>query len=249
MKRKIFVLFLAVCIIALCHTACTKEANGNNTELLEFPGVNWGTTVEEVKAALKVKNEQIIQDEFTSSSEHQLVLTNVEYFGGKVELAYFKFTSLTGGIPVLYDIRLNYSADTDMAVIRDNLIKLYGPGTNYGFTDYAIHEGKAKSFVNYNRSDEVEYGTNIESNAFVEIPVKDVYHRWASTVNGSEIISTQVAEGMITALDDTADRENVLEYINNHVWVTITCADDTGWYQNTVRFAAEYIPIVQRFGK
>ena len=248
MKKSCFKVLCMVLIIALL-AACSKDTTADNISLLEFPGVNWGTTVEEVKAALKVKDEQIIQDEFTSSSEHQLVLTNVEFFGGKVELAYFKFTNLTGGVPVLYDIRLNYSADTDMAVIRDNLIKLYGPGTNYGFTDYAIHEGKAKSFVNYNRSDEVEYGTNIESNAFVEIPVKDVYHRWASTVNGSEIISAQVAEGMITALGDTADRENVQEYIDNHVWVTITCADDTGWYQNTVRFAAEYIPIVQRFGK
>lgn len=248
MKKRIILLSLFFMLSSIL-AACSKDTTADNISLLEFPGVNWGATVEEVKAALKVKDEQIIQDKFISSSEHQLVLTNVEYFGGKVEVASFRFTSFTEGVPVLFDIRLNYSANTDMAVIRDNLIKLYGPGTNYGFTDYAIHEGEVKSFINYNRSDEVEYGTNIESNAFVEIPVKDVYHRWASTVNGSEIISTQVAEGMITALGDTADRENVQEYIDNHVWVTITCADDTGWYQNTVRFAAEYIPIVQRFGK
>ena len=229
-----------------------KAARMADPTMLEFPGLKWGASVEEVKDALNLTDKQVIADEAVGTQDRRLTVSGLEYFGSQVERAVFVFAGNDDTVTELYTLRLIYADGTDMAQIRDNMKEIYGPGSDYGFTDYAIHEGKAQSFINYNYGTKVEYGTAMSDDIVYKVPDNHpMIHRWASTAKGTDILSQEVVDAFIALYTDPtfanhASREAVLEWIDKHPWVTATCSNGTVGFQDplcSVSFAAEFIPM------
>jgi len=227
-----------------------KAAQMADPTMLEFPGLKWGASVEEVKDALNLTDEQVIADEALGTQDRRLTVSGLEYFGSQVERAVFVFAGNDDTVTELYTLRLIYADGTDMAQIRDNMKEIYGPGSDYGFTDYAIHDGEAQSFINYNYGTKVEYGTAMSDDIVYKVPDNHpMIHRWASTAKGTDILSQEVVDAFIALYTDPtfanhASREAVLEWIDKHPWVTVTCSNGTVGFQDplcSVSFTAEFI--------
>lgn len=259
MKTKGFAFILAwvILVISACGTKPNVDKVTHDVTLLEFPGINWGASVESVKEALKLKNIQILVDQANDNEEWLLSVSDLEFFGGKVEQITFRFIGYEGNDYALYDILLNYADGTDMAKIRDNMIEIYGPGSDYGFTDYIIHDGVVQSFISYNYSYAVYLGTFIDNDTKYEVPESPMIHRWASTAKGTEVYSQRVIDAFVTLYSDPAyfnqaSREAVLEWIEKHPLVIVSCVNgsqDSDDPLYTVRFTAEFVPVEQQFGK
>ena len=224
---------VALCIVvAVCFLTNPKTPGPevDDPTMLEFPGLKWGMTPEEVKTALEISEDMIVSDKL-DADEPEFTVSGRQYFGSNVESAQFKFCTFSNGTQALYDIRLNYPKETDMAVIRDNLIKIYGPGTDYGFTNYAILDGTLQSYIDWNKGSNVQFGTTIEDNAKRPTPIDEIIHCWASTANGTELFTDEEIEVAVTIFENSesvpADRTSVLEYLEKHVWVTVRCTDWT----------------------
>ena len=234
-----------------------KEDQMSNPSLLEFPGLKWGMTPEEVKAALNLSEDQIAYEYSYAEQDYDgwLGVTGLEYFGGEIQAARFQFCSNSETEPALYRIELRYTDETDMAAIRDNLIEQYGPGTNMGYTDYVFVDNTVKSAVHNNRTGIGKYGETIEPNATSPINHHDIVHCWPSSVKGSDILTPEAVEGFIATMGDSegvyASREDVLKWIDNHVWVVLRCANNSDrddYINRSVVFSAEYVVINQRYG-
>ena len=136
-----------------------------------------------------------------------------------------------------------------MTVVRDNLIGIYGPGTDYGFTNYEIHQGTVQSYIDLNHSDSIEFGKSIEANAKNPKPTEEINHRWAGTGKGRKLFADESVEKIVELFGDEvgtyADRDTTLEYLDKHVWITIRCRDgynDRGLeYRPSVVFTASSV--------
>lgn len=245
MKNRVIVLLLVLFVLL---TACGKEANTEKQRLLEFPGLKWGMTPEEVKTALNI-SEDMITKEMSTDGEFSFTVLGLQYFGNGTDHVVFKFAKAgddkTGR---LYLVKLYYPEETDMAVIRDNLVKIYGPGTDYGFTNYVIDHGTVQSYIDWNRGNNLQYGTTIENNAKRPTPLDEINHRWASSVPGSELFDDEALDRACKVFrnDDGeyVDRDIILDYLEKHVWVTIRCTDNPGeWGEGlpNVTFNAEHV--------
>lgn len=224
MKRTPIVATLMLLFLVLCLSACAKESHKN---LLEFPGLKWGMTPEEVQEALDISEDTIVSDKL-DADEPEFTISGRQYFGSNTVNIEFRFCKFSNNSDALYKVILYYPEETDMAVIRDNLIKIYGPGTDYGFTDYALDEGTLQSYINWNRGNHVQYGATIEENAKRPTPIDEIIHRWSSTGNGKELFDDDTIEKAVeihTKSGYAADRETLLEYLEKHVWVRILCTD------------------------
>lgn len=244
---------VALCIVvAVCFLTDPKDKNNDvDVSMLELPGVKWGASIEEVKDALNLTDEQITADEMVGESDRRLVVSGLEYFGSQVDRAVFVFAGDNNGIYELYTLRLIYADDTDMNKIRDNMKEIYGTGYEFGFTDYAIHDGEAQSFINYNYSNKVEYGTAMSDDIVYKLRDNPMIHRWASTAKGTEINSQEVVDAFVALYTDPAflnhaSREEVLEWIDKHPWVTVTCSNGSTVSKEplcSVHFTAEFIAV------
>ena len=223
----------------------------NRAGMLELPGVKWGASVEELKQALNLIEEQIVADEVIGDHDRRLTVSGLEFFGSQVDRAIFAFAGDGDGVQELYTLRLIYADDTDMNKIRDNMKEIYGTGYEFGFTDYAIHDGEAQSFINYNYSNKVEYGTAMSDDIVYKLRDNPMIHRWASTAKGTEINSQEVVDAFVALYTDPAflnhaSREEVLEWIDKHPWVTVTCSNGSTVSKEplcSVHFTAEFIAV------
>ena len=260
-----YIEFNAKLLADYLHTA--QEAQVNHApapSLLEFPGLKWGATPEEVKTALEISEDMIIEEKhFDNNDEFRLTVSGSKYFGADAEAIMFRFYEY-GEKTVLWNVNVHYAAGTDMTVVRDNLIEIYGPGTDYGFTNYELHRSPGEtdytvqSYIDWNflpidsslRS--IEYGTSIEENAKHPNPPDELVHRWASRVKGSSVIPSDDLEKLIEMFGDDvgtyADRATALEYLDKKVPITILCRD--GYtnaagveYRPAVAFVAGYLTL------
>ena len=249
---------VALCIVvAVCFLTDPKEAKPD-VSILEFPGLKWGMTPEEVKTALEISEDMIIKAEHIDyepyKDEFRLTISGAQYFGLDADNLIFRFWEYNNKT-VLYAVQVTYPSETNMTVVRDNLIEIYGPGTDYGFTNYELSrspgetEYTVQSYIDWNNSNSIEFGKSIEENAKNPQPTDEINHRWASTAKGSEIISKEDLEIIIKAFGDDvgtyADRDTVLEYLDKKVLVTIRCRDgytiEDVEFRPAVVFAAPYI--------
>lgn len=102
--------------------------------LLNYPGLQWGMTPEQVKLSLRLRDEQIKSESGSEEgTDYTINVTDLECFGEKVNLAVFRFLdgSKVGGPYGLYDIMLFYPdqqcADpVDMEKIVSAVTACYG---------------------------------------------------------------------------------------------------------------------------
>ena len=118
-----------------------------------------GHSVEEVKQALNITEEQISTDGLSEGSDvdtHYLHVTDITFLGEVVSLACFKFQSVDEENVGLSYIMLFLDEDTDMEHLQAELSYHYqNQGTGEYFTSYSLSTGSA-IHVNVD-PDEIEY--------------------------------------------------------------------------------------------
>ena len=223
-----------------------KEDQMSDPGLLEYPGLKWGMTVDEAKSALNISDDMIIEEK-AYGEEWRLILSGSEQFGVDAENILLRFCQYDDRTE-LYHVQVTYAEGTDMTAVRDNLAEIYGPGTDYGFTNYEIDNGTVRSFIDWNHTNSIQFDSSIEANAKNPKPTDEINHRWASTV-GSEVFTEEEVDRFVRLFGDDvgtyADRETVLEYLEKTVKVTIACRDgytrSTLEYRPAVTFNGRYI--------
>ena len=168
---------IALCVVvAVCFLTNPKDKGPQvgNPKMLEFPGVKWGMTPEEVKTALNIKAGQIIRNEHIPASpdtsntmdERNLYVADLEIFGSKVTMAVFTFISRTedqipkgfefvehtAGEFVLQGVKVFLDEETDMEQLELNMAAVYGEGVGgtYMYTDALSTGNPNKTSINAN---------------------------------------------------------------------------------------------------
>ena len=256
-KKWVTVVAVIVCAILLISCATNPkwtEPKVDDPAMLEFPGLKWNATPEEVKENLGLKNKQILVDKQVEGSEYMdtwvLSAAEVPVFGEEVVQVQFHFVRYTGYDKFGLDsIRIYYPDDVDMSVIRDTMIGIYGTGNSRGITRYNISNGILRS--------------SIDDKLHANVPDALLYC-WVNTTKGTDVLSKEIQEEIISVytnseFDNIADRDVVLEYLEKSPLVTLYCTDSAGegnisnddlFTCNHVNFSAgTYIDLIQRFSK
>ena len=233
----------------------TSSLQVDDPSLLEFPGVKWGMTPEEVKAALGVADEQII-GEGASGNRWRLRVQNITLFGEKVTMGEFHFVSFSDNTPyALSDVDLYYPDETDMDAVKEALTNTYGaPKDGTGFTRYRIRQGVVEEDI----SDGIDLG-------YYEGASRTISY-WESAAKQIDVLPVDVQEKMVetgmvdvsgigSGLDtaDPATREIVQDYLQKESAVLLYCTDsdkmgkyDAPYSRNRVSFSAtNYISMIQ----
>lgn len=231
MRKRISILIL--CALGLLFlTACGKYNPG--ISVLEFPGVKWNSTPEEVKTALGLTDKQIVADEagIEDESAYQpeyetwnLFATDFSFLDYKAVGAHFIFIRYPGHEFGLMRVQLYLPEDIDMEAVKANISTIYGEGSDEDSPFFTFD--KDGNLVEnepalYYRSD--KDGNLIpvkKENATAGFP-----YYWFSTTKGTEYFSAEAQERYIEdALDgDTLiTREAALEYLEKQPLVEISC--------------------------
>ena len=224
--------------------------------MLEFPGVKWNSTPEEVKEALKLQDDQIVTEgQFGPNSDVMetfvLGVTDISFFGEEVHHAKFTFVRYAGYDTFgLESVELFYPNETDMTVIGETLANIYGLSSKArAITRYQISNGKVQP--------------SIETPSFTSNAASDATKWWPSTAKGTEVLPVEVQEAIISIyadpeFDNPASRDVVLDLLDLNPLAILYCTDiaaegnfDSPYYtSNKVNFSASYyIDYIQRFGQ
>ena len=228
--------------------------------MLCFPGLKWGATVEEVKQALNVTDKQIISDQAHGDNTWALWITDVNMFGEEVAYANLIFMTFPWHEEYgLCDVQLYYPDETDMTIVKDMLVDLYGePKDGLGFTRYKVSQGAVESYT--------DSGTNL---AAYEGQSTRMIHWWESTAKRADVLPADVVDAMIesgiidltgNAFDtsDPSSREAALEYLKKDPAVFLYCTDSSSagtvgvdhYTKNVVHFdAMEYMWQLLRYSE
>ena len=249
-NRRILAFSCALVLLITCLTACTPIAKVDDVSLLEFPGIKWGATPEEVKAALELTDKQIIADEqqITGEGSYQeeyetwnLFVSGLSFLGTKTVGAHFMFIRYPGHEFGLTRIQLYLPDDADMGETKADMVKIYGEGSAKPSPNYSFRDGKLVA---------TEIDKTNAGNAYL--------HYWFSTVKGTDVLTAEVQERYVeyaTSRNSTITRESALEYLEKEPLVTVSCAtknimatlneksETPNQYitQNTVIFAANQL--------
>lgn len=131
--------------------------NVGNREMLEFPGMKWGASVEEVKQALNIQEEQIVTDMLSEASNfdtYYLDVKDITFFGEEVSLGCFKFRSMDEENLGLSYVMLFLDEDTDMEHLQAELSYHYqNQGTGEYFDSCQL---VPKDDINYDSDKDIQ---------------------------------------------------------------------------------------------
>lgn len=247
--KKLTAFILGLALLVVCLSACeiAPKTEKPDVSLLEFPGVEWNMTPEEVKTNLGLSAKQILVDAQGQGSEYMdtwvLTATDIQLFGEEIAQAQFHFVKYTGYDHFGLDsVRVYYPDEVDMAAVREVMIEIYGEGSERGITRYHISNNKVVS--------------SLDDKLCADTPDALLYC-WVNSCKGTDVLSKEIQEAVIDL--HTADREIVLESLDQNPLVTLYCTDSAGEGNlsdddlitcNHVNFlAGTYIDLIQRFGK
>lgn len=231
MKKRIAAFALMLILLTVCLTACEWELKVDDPTMLELPGIKWAATLENVKKSLKLSEEQILADT-EYGKEYRLMFAGVPFFGEEVSLADFRFAKLSDGKYALARVYLFYPDNTDMTVIRDSLIGVYGPGTEMlGVATYPI---SSQGMV----VPEVDSIVTLSPKAGISV----MANWWASTAKGTEVYTGEMQKSIIDVYVNPnrvvpVSRDIVLEHLEKNPLVKMVCTDS---FNNKVYENAEY---------
>ena len=218
---------------AVDTTAATNpvedELKVGDPALLELPGMKWGDTQEEVKAALNLPVENYLLDVQLAQTRWLTVVGDFNFFGEEVAYGRFHYTRhLSTQDWALSSVELYYKEDTDMAAVKEELIALYGaPNEGLGFTRYRIYKGEIEEYVD----------PGFTSN-FVDVD-EPVFGWWQSETKRAGVLSEEIVDRMVasaivdtsglgTGLDpaDPASRDVILDYLNKESATLLCCSNN-----------------------
>ena len=233
---------IALCIVvAVCFLTnpVNRIENIDNPALLEFPGVKWLATPEEVIAALELTEEQIRSQTYSSpdvaSGNCYLSVINIPYFDQTVSYATFVFQNNNGKGYRLFQINLYLDENADMDKVNATLTKAYGQGTGESYLNYTIgSNGELREFksggdatLNF-LANNLPNGYSAQSMrdavlSIVEDPEYTI-ENWVSSTKGTEILSADEQALIAKYYEDNSitDRETVLEWLEKIPLVAIS---------------------------
>ena len=136
---------LLLCLlIGLC--ACSGKAETPDT--MEFKGIPWNASVEEVCQALELEFDPAMWEE-ESERGGTLRLENWDAFGQTAQLVYFNFANFTDDPtvpPGLCEVHFFYTADCDQQALLDALRAEYGPEAEE-YVRYSSIDGESQTWV------------------------------------------------------------------------------------------------------
>ena len=264
MKKVIpFVLSVVLCI--LCLSGCTTNKNLDKT-LLEFPGVKWNATPEEVIKALNLTEDQIRgdrteeaeTDEEMSSDRYIMAVQNITVFNAEILNAQFVFLRYGENEFGLAGIDIYYPEDTDMQTVVDKMVACYGEGNSEPTAFYIIKDGE----IVEQPSSSGTMGINGE----VWAPEKDpnyIRSYWSSTKRGSEVLASEEQSKMVdyfVGLEHMQmTRETALQFLDIQPMVKVSVVNRNphaagkpieGITHNYLHFNATWLVLMlQCFGK
>lgn len=143
MRKSIAILLLAGLLLSLC--ACAKKTEVSTT--LEFQGIPWNSSPEEVFEKLGLDQETLSWGEVQSNGlgeSYSVVVSDWEVFGESALSVGFFFVNY---IPKesdyfgLSQVQIFYPEDCDKEAVLENVRKQYGPEPEE-FTEYSIMSGE-----------------------------------------------------------------------------------------------------------
>ena len=242
-KKWVSVVAVMVCTILLISCATNPKVTiptgdepaveDSQAALLEFPGLKWGMTPEEVKTALELTEEQIVSQKYSEGDENEstcrLSVKNTTFLDEEVSLATFQFSNNGKGYK-LHRIDLYLDEDVDMNEMNNALTEVYGEGTGEYYLNYHIdvsgklQEGKRRGdtelgqqYNMYTRLTEKLSGDMQRKKdavfGIVEDPEFMVEH-WVSSAKGTEVLPEDGQELFVQFFEETeqADRETVMAW-------------------------------------
>ena len=250
MKRRFFLSVVALLVLVLCLSACNRNQvlTVDDPALLEFPGLKWNSSVKEVKKALGLKNEQILFDEKLEDEDVEydtwgLVVSGIQFFDVEADKVRFTFIRYPGKDYGLLNISLSFSGETDMNMLKEEMIEAYGSGSTESAPSYFINEE--------GRLEEVD------SDSLVKVSGTEVGypHYWYSTVTGIDALSAAALERYIdhtltlnAGINQETMREGLLDYLEKTSVVQVSCTDWTTEKSSSVTFYANMlVHILQQF--
>ena len=251
-KKWVSVVAVLVCVILLISCATNPKVTiptgdgpaveDSQAALLEFPGLKWGMTPEEVKTALELTEEQIVSQKYSEGDENEstcrLSVKNTTFLDEEVSLATFQFSNNGKGYK-LHRIDLYLDEDVDMNEMNNALTEVYGEGTGEYYLNYHIdvsgklQEGKRRGdtelgqqYNMYTRLPEKLEGSMQRKRdavfGIVEDPEFMVEH-WVSSAKGTEVLPEDGQELFVQFFEETeqADRETVMAWFEKVPLVAI----------------------------
>ena len=243
MKFKRLACFLTIIVMMAGLWSCAKQPKQDVT-LLEFPGLKWNATPNEVKKALNLTDNQIVVDEQVKLDPSIgydawcIRVSDYTVFGSEVPHLRFFFVKYPGYAEYgLENITLNFAEDTDMTNIKEKLIAIYGSGDENTIIYSDIRDGKV-----VNKKMKVKSGSSVE-----------MAHGWVSTAKGTEMLTTAAKEAIVEMFtksnsNNPATREVVTEWLETNPLVSILLTDkvqendtiDPYYTSNKVQFSANH---------
>ena len=233
---------ITLCIVvAVCFLTnpVNRIENIDNPALLEFPGVKWLATPEEVIAALELTEEQIKSQTYSSpdvaSDSCYLSVINIPYFDQTAQYATFEFLNNNGKGYRLFRINLYLDENADMDKVNATLTKAYGQGTGESYLNYTIgSNGELREFksggdatLNY-LANNLPNGYSAQSMrdavlSIVEDPEYTI-ENWVSSTKGTEVLTADEQALIAKYYEDNSitDRETVLEWLEKTPLVAIS---------------------------
>lgn len=129
MKKFLLSVFISVFLL-FSMSACTpnspSSADGSSTELLNYPGLSWGMTPQEVISALHLREDQV-QSMDDDSSFRVGYIPEDEIFGLKPANIIFDFISV-GSEQKLYKVSVTYpeGSSENIGTVKTSLEEYYG---------------------------------------------------------------------------------------------------------------------------
>ena len=220
---------VALCIVvAVCFLTNPKDYGPEvgNPQMLEFPGVEWFVTPDELKEALNITEEQILWESTTSGYVLSMDVTDITLFGRDVSFAEFIFWFGDKGDTELQKARVFFSENTNMNKLKQELIEIYGPGIDEPYRYDIYHDGTDLELSELEASSRVEEQmNNLEGNPYLDALEDPDYmaHYWVLE-NGSSVIPEEVVEYLKSAEDENMpqDADAFKAKLDQMPWIVIS---------------------------
>ena len=134
------ILYLAVALaLFLSLAACAVGTQEEESTLLEYPGISWEATPEEVIQAMGFPEDRVQTE--TIDDGYNLGVENWDCFGQEAQRIVFHFAPDEAGRKWIQQIMIFYPEDADMAAVQQAMVAEYGPGVSTYPTSYILPAG------------------------------------------------------------------------------------------------------------
>ncbi len=188
MRKKRLCIVLLLCMFFLC--ACGKPKEKDEAADLEFPGVTWDMTPDDVLEAFQTAKEDALLYEENNATT-SFGIADIELFGLKAERVFFNFIDFSSfdqmpqqgkGKYQLCRIQAYYPQDADLKPVKEKAEQAYGATVSeyYPFNGWMDPENeKTMKLEPWKETESVQYwGSSILGDVLSEKDIETYQKNW-----------------------------------------------------------------------